>query len=176
MAWTPPRDERSRKGLGVLEHILQQWASLHQQHGDVFDDLCVRRACGDCYGGCEQESQRRPNPGQCCNSLDVAVGSRPSQGVMQVSKGGSVARMAVSAASSASFFSMSSSCRRRSASSDWAISIRNMGNGPRQMAPPRPVSGAGGRVSWDGVKRSHMVGCGKKTAGGLWPQGVWQCS
>ena len=42
----------------------------------------------------------------------------------------SVAWIAVSAASSASSFSMSSSRSRRSASSDWAMSIRNMGNGP----------------------------------------------
>ena len=87
-------------------------------------------------------------------------------------RAGLVARMAVSAASSASSFSMSSSRRRQSASSDWAISIRNMGYGPRRMAPPRPVSEAGEGVSWDGVERSDMVGCGKKRAGGLWPQGV----
>ena len=81
-------------------------------------------------------------------------------------RAGSVARMAVSAASSASSFNMSSSRRRRSASSDWAISIRNMGNGPRRMA------GAGEGESWDGVERSDMVGCGEKGAGGLWPQGA----
>ena len=52
------------------------------------------------------------------------------------------------------------------------MSIRNMGNGPRRMAPPRPVSGAGEGVSWDGVERCDMVGCGKKRAGGLWPQCV----
>ena len=40
------------------------------------------------------------------------------------------------------------------------------------MAPPRPVSGAGEGVSWDGVERSDMVGCGKKRAGGLRPQCV----
>ena len=87
-------------------------------------------------------------------------------------RAGSVARMAVSPASSASSFNMSSSRRRRSASSDWAISIRNMGNGPRRMAPPRLVSGAGEGESWDGVERSDMVDCGEKGAGGLWPQGA----
>ena len=88
MAWTPPRDERRCEGLRVLGDILQQWASLHQRQGDVFDDLRVRRACGDCYGGCEQEPPRRPHPRHSCNSLDVAVGSRPSQGITQVSQGG----------------------------------------------------------------------------------------
>ena len=75
-------------------------------------------------------------------------------------RAGSVARMAVSAASSVSSFNMSSSRGRRSASSDWAISIRNMGNGPRRIAPPRLVSGVGEGDSWDGVERSDMVGCG----------------
>ena len=101
MAWTPPRDERRCEGLRVLGDILQQWASLHQRQGDVFDDLRVRRARGDCYGGCEQESPWRPHPRHGCNSLDVAVGSRPSQGSHKSARAGSVARMAVSAASSA---------------------------------------------------------------------------
>ena len=151
MAWAPPRDECRCEGLRVLGNIIEQWASLYQRQGDVFDDLRVRRACGDGYGGCEQEPPRRPHPRH---------------------RAGSVAWIAVSAASSASSFSMSSSRRRRSASSDWAMSIRNMGNGPRRMAPPRPVSGAGEGVSWDGVERSDMVGCGKERAGGLWPQYV----
>ena len=98
-------------------------------------------------------------------SPSAAVHRRASH---KSAKAGSVAWMAVSAASNASSFSMSSSRRRRSASSDWAISIRNMGNGPRRMAPPRPVSGAGEGVSWDGVERSDMVGCGRKRAGGQW--------
>ena len=85
-------------------------------------------------------------------------------------RAGSVARMAVSAASSASSLNMSSSRRRRSALSDWAYSIGNMGNGPRRMAPPRLVSGAGEGESWDGIERSDMVGCDEKGAGGLWPQ------
>ena len=102
-------------------------------------------------------------------SPSAAVHHRASH---KSARAGSVAWMAVSAASSASSFNMSSSRRRRSASSDWAISIRNMGNGPRRMAPPRPVSGAGEGVSWDGVERSDMVGCGEKGAGGLWPQGA----
>ena len=102
-------------------------------------------------------------------SPSAAVHRRASH---KSARAGSVARMAVSAASSASSFNMSSSRRRRSASSDWATSIRNMGNGPRRMAPPRLVSGAGEGVSWDGVERSDMVGCGEKGAGGLWPQGA----
>ena len=88
MAWAPPHDECRCEGLRVLGDILQQWASLYQRQGDVFDDLPVRRACGDCYGGCEQEPPRRPQPRHSCNSLDVAVGSRPSQGITQVSQGG----------------------------------------------------------------------------------------
>ena len=95
-------------------------------------------------------------------------------------RAGSVAWIAVSAASSASSFSMSSSRSRRSASSDWAMSIRNMGNGPRRMAPPRPVSGAGEGVSWDGVERSDMVAvtrkervaCGRNMLGGGAERGV----
>ena len=95
-------------------------------------------------------------------------------------RAGSVAWIAVSAASSASSFSMSSSRSRRSASSDWAMSIRNMGNGPRRMAPPRPVSGAGEGVSWDGVERSDMVAvarkervaCGRNMLGGGADRGV----
>ena len=83
-----------------------------------------------------------------------------------------MARRAVSAASNASSFNMSSSRRRRSASSDWAISIKNMGNGPRRMAPPRLVSGAGEGDSWDGFEWSDMVDCGEKGAGGQWPHGA----
>ena len=47
-------------------------------------------------------------------------------------RAGSGARTAASAASSASSFSISRLHSNRSVSSDWAISIRNMGNGPRR--------------------------------------------
>ena len=102
-------------------------------------------------------------------SPSAAVHRRASH---KSAEAGSVARMAVSAASSAASSNMCSSRRRHAASSDWAISIRNMGNRPRRMAPPRPVSGAGEGESWDGVERSYMVDCGEKGACGLWPQGA----
>ena len=100
-------------------------------------------------------------------------------------RAGSGAHTAASAASSASSFTMSKFRSNWLASSDWAISIRNIGNGPRRRAPPRVTSGVGGGESlgmarsvrtWYAAARRERVARGRETQKNGHGRGVTRAS